>query len=640
MEIILASKSERRRELIKKISEDITIVPAAIDEKGIKEDDPVKFAVRAAAMKAQDVGSRNPSAVVIGADTVVALKNTIIGKPQNYEDAKETLLNLSGTQHRVITGIAIYKDDEKKLITGFQITTVLFKKLSLEDITEYLALGEYMDKAGSYAIQNTEDRFVAEIKGSYNNVVGLPVKKLRKLLDRFLAPEITADIYDIAFPKNWGVAKKDNLVVFVPDALPGDTVKFKIMGEKKNFSYGKISEIINPSKDRQKAKCPHFGICGGCAFQNLEYSKQIELKESYLLKTLEKLGKIKTSNIKKNSIIPSPDIFFYRNKMEFAFGTSNDKRVLGLRERGSPLKTQQQSIVSLQECPIFSKKVQDIFPVVIDFATKTGLDAYNPYNRQGFFRHLVLREGKNTGQIMAMLVTKSTETPNMINLLEQFSHNVEGLQSLWWIKNDRISDVVTFEKQNLLYGTEYIEEAIEGIKFRIHPSSFFQPNTRGAGLLYNRIKEAIKELEAKKVLGLYCGSGAIELSIASSADMVAGIDSEYSNIKNAGENCKENNIQNCRFYHGTVEKVLSQKSFEDLDIVIIDPPRAGLSGKALKEILKLSAPNIIYVSCNPATLARDLKDLTENGYSVKQIFAYDLFPHTTHLESMCILGKK
>ncbi len=641
MRIILASESERRRELIKKISDDVVVIPSNFNEKEVRETDPVKFAVRAATLKAEEVGRRFPDDIVIGADTVVALNDEIIGKPADREDARKTLMKLSGSRHRVITGIAIFKASENKLSTGFQITKIDFKKLSPEDIDEYLALDEYRDKAGSYAVQENGDRFVQEINGSYNNVVGLPVKRLRKLLDDFLAPEFTADIYDIALPKNWGVTRHNNMIVFVPDSLPGDRVKLQITGRKKNFSYGRVLETIRPSAHRVEPECPHFGICGGCAFQNLEYSKQVELKESFLLKSLEKLGGVKTESVKKEEIVTSPDIFYYRNKMEFAFGNTSGGVELGLRERFSPVRKRgQQGMAALSQCLIFSRQVEKIFPIVRDFAASTGLEAYNTYTGKGFFRHLVLREGKNTGDIMAIIVTRSSETPEMVRLLEDLTREVPSMKSLWWFKNDRPSDVVTCEKGNLLYGTEYLREKIGEMSFRVYPSSFFQPNTRGAELLYGWIKSKAESLEAKNILGLYCGSGAIEMTLSPIAERVCGIDNEHSNIKSAIENCRDNNIQNCLFYHDTVEKALKKQVFEKTDIVVIDPPRAGLTRKATEQIISVSARHIIYVSCNPATFARDIKYFKENGYLLRTIACFDLFPHTTHMESVGLLEKK
>ncbi len=641
MGIILASRSPRRQELLKGLIEDFRAIPSTIDERCIEEKDPVKFAVSAAVLKARDIGNKYPSDIVIGADTVVSIDREIIGKPKDYADAKGMLEKLSGTKHRVITGLALYKKDEERLLTGYEITRVQFKNLAQQDIEEYLAKNEYMDKAGAYAIQAVGDRFVESLIGSYDNVVGLPVNRVKQLLARFSCPEVEVEVVDIAFPKEWAVGRDKGKVVFITSgAVYGDRIRVKLSKQKKSFSYGEIVEVVTPSPYRTNPECPHFGNCGGCVFQNLKYTKQIELKERYFLTTLKKIGGINAERSELHHIIPSPDIFYYRNKMEFAFGTDEGKVSLGLRARYSPFEMNRRTCVALNECMIFSPSVKKVFPTFLRFAQKTGLSSYDPHSDRGFFRHLVLREGKNTGELMAVLVTKSGEIPDMTGLAEELSGVV---QSLWWVENNRLSDVVSFEKKHRLYGSQSIEERMDNLRFRIYPQSFFQPNTRAALLMYGKIKETIEEqAEHKKILGLYCGTGSIEISLADSAVEIIGIDSEESNIINAKENCRLNGITNCNFYQGYVEEIIRKNSsvVERTDVVIVDPPRAGLSSRALKNILKVSAPTIIYVSCNPAAFARDSAELVSAGYKPKRLYCFDFFPHTTHMEVMGVFLKK
>jgi len=241
--------------------------------------------------------------------------------------------------------------------------------------------------------------------------------------------------------------------------------------------------------------------------------------------------------------------------------------------------------------------------------------------------------------LMAVLVTTGGQVPDMTGLAADLP---ERIKSLWWVENDRISDVVSFEKKHHLYGRQYIEERMEDLKFRVYPQSFFQPNTRGAQVLYGKIADNVKELAAGgKVLGLYCGTGAIEMFISGVAGEVAGVDSEQANINNAEENCKLNKIANCRFYCGYVEDVLkgSFPAGEGAQVVIVDPPRAGLSGKALKNILAVNSPSLVYVSCNPAAFARDSALLKEGGYELKKLYCADFFPHTPHMECMGVFVK-
>ncbi|MCD6221168.1 23S rRNA (uracil(1939)-C(5))-methyltransferase RlmD [bacterium] len=636
MKFTLASKSPRRRELLKRVIDDFEIVYPDIDEKKIEEEDPVGFAVKAAELKAKNVGEKYPDCAVIAADTVVSRQGEIIGKPRNYKEAFEILKSLSGTEHKVITGIAIYKKDENKLLTGYEISYVKFKNLADEEIRKYLDENEYQDKAGGYAVQEIGDKFVEKIKGSYENVVGLPVKRLKRMIEEFKIPEIEVEVEDIAFPNNFAVGKKENFVIFIPGATYKDRVKARIKRGKKNFSYGEVVEILKPSPFRTTPVCPHFGKCGGCCFQNLKYEKQLELKFNYIVKTLEKIGEIDIKKVGIQPIIPSPDIYYYRNKMEFAFG-GKEEIYTGLRERNSPFEKYRWNVVPVEKCLIFSPLYEKISPLIIEFAKKTSLPSYDPYTKKGYFRHLILREGKNTKEAMAILVTKSGKDLDFTSLIEKINDVAPEIKSFYWVENDQLSDVVSFEKKHHIFGKSIIEEKINNFIFKISPSSFFQPNSKGIEVLYSKIQENIEE--GKRILGLYCGTGAIEVSIAEKSREVVGIDSEEVNISVAVENCQNNNITNCKFYCGRVEKILGKKELGDFDIVIVDPPRSGLTTKAIRKIVKMEIPEFIYVSCNVSTFSRDINLLKENGYKLEKLYPFDLFPHTPHMELLGILKK-
>lgn len=639
MDIVLASASPRRKELLKKIVKDFIVHPSKIDEKKIDEKDPVKFAIKAAVLKAKDVGEKFPSHIIIGADTIVALEDKIFGKPQNFEEAKNILKTLSGTRHRVITAVALYRKEDEKLMTDYEVTYVTFKKLSDEEIEEYLKNEDFTDKAGSYAVQKVGDKFVEKIEGSYDNVVGFPTEKVKKMLEDFSSPEFTVEIVDVALPNNWGVGKSDNFIIFVPDGVYGDKVRVKISKKSKNFSFGEIIKIEEFSPFRKKPECPHFGSCGGCIFQNLTYEKQLEIKENYLIQSIKKIGWVNVDNVEIIPIIPSPKKFYYRNKMEFAFGESEGKIVIGLRERSSPFKKYSKDVTPLKECLIFSEKAKKIFSIFTEFANSHSLSAYNPFTHKGFLRHLVLREGKRTSQLMILLVTTDGEIPDLPYLGEEIVKEISDLKSFYWIINNQIADVVSFEKKNHLLGKSYIEENIGDMKFKIYPQTFFQPNTDGAEILYNKIVELGEFSGNEKVLGLYCGAGIIEIFISKYVREVAGIDSNPVNIFTAKENCMINGVENCIFYEGTVEKVLKKRDFSEIDIIITDPPRNGMSGKAIRSVIKIGAKKILYVSCNPSTFARDVKIFEENGYKLKKLCSFDFFPHTAHMEILGVIEK-
>jgi 23S rRNA (uracil1939-C5)-methyltransferase len=638
-EIILASRSPRRRELLKKILPAFRVIPSDIDEGKCRENDPLRFALGAAESKARDIGERHPSALVIAADTVVNLGSEVFGKPGDQTEARETLLRLSGERHRVITAVALFRKEDEKLLTGYEISTVTFRTLSEQEIDAYLASSEFLDKAGSYAVQEVGDAFVEKLEGDYENVVGFPVARVRKLLADFANPGEAITIDDIALPHDWGVGRVSGLVTYVPVGVVGDRVRVIFSRMKRRHRFAKIVRLEAASPFRVEPACPHFGTCGGCAFQNLAYDNQLEIKEGYLLRTLQKIGRLSLDGVEREPIMPSPSLYFYRNKMEFAFGGDQGSIFLGLRERSSPLDKYHKRTVGLRSCPIFSRAVEATFPVLAGCAGQSGMAAYDPLTRAGYFRNLVLRESKSDGGILAILVTKSGQELDASGFARDLMKDVPQVKSFWWVENDRIPDLVDFERKTHIAGSAFIEERLGGFRFRIHPETFFQPNPLGAEKLYGRISGEIQELEARRLLGLYCGSGSIEVFVSGAAEEVVGIDSERANIAVAEENASLNGVRNCRFIEGRVEQVLKEQKFPDFDALVLDPPRAGLSAKALKHIIGLNIPHILYVSCNPAAFARDIGQLRESGYRLRKLECFDFFPHTPHLESLGVLTR-
>jgi 23S rRNA (uracil1939-C5)-methyltransferase len=639
MDIVLASRSPRRQQLLKKIVPLFRVVPSGLDEEQFRERDPLRFALRAAEAKAREVGEKYPSSLVIAADTVVNLRDEVLGKPKDRAQAEEMLRQLSGQRHRVITAVAFYRKDQEILLTGYEISNVTFKVLNDEEIDNYLCSSEYLDKAGSYAVQEVGDAFVERLEGDYENVVGFPVARVKKLLDDFQSAGEVVSIIDMALPHDWGVGKADGLVTFVPGAVVEDRVRIIVSKAKKRLRYGKIVRFEAHSPFRVEPKCPHFGACGGCAFQNLAYSKQLEIKEGYLLRTLQKIGRLSLGDVEHEPISPSPSEYYYRSKMEYAFGGDKGDVFLGLRERASPLERYRKRTLPLHTCPIFSPAVEKIFPILLDLAGRSGLTAYDPMARSGYFRNLALREGKNTDEILAVLVTKGGKKLDLEDTVRKLEHQVPQVKSFWWVENERVSDLVDFAGKVHIAGAHFIEERLGGLRFRIYPETFFQPNPRGAEVLYGRIAAEVRALGAQRVLGLYCGSGSIELSVSRAAGEVVGIDSESTNIAAAKENAVLNGIRNCGFIEGRVERALKEETFVGFDLLVLDPPRAGISPKGLKQIIGLNIPNIIYVSCNPAAFARDLSLFGEKGYRLRKLGAYDFFPQTPHLESLGILAR-
>lgn len=450
---------------------------------------------------------------------------------------------------------------------------------------------------------------------------------------------ITTEIIDIALPNNYGVAKAEGLVVFVPEAIVGDRVAIRILRKNKKVSYGEIVEIIAPSPFRVMPQCPHFGSCGGCTFQNLAYEKQLELKENYLSQTLKRIGGLDTKSVRVFPITPSPDAYYYRNKLELAFGESEGKVIMGLRERVSPFKNYQGKVIAIEKCPVSGTIAEKIIPIFTAFARKQGLAAYNTFINRGFLRHLILRESKSSGELMVILETTEGIIPDLIPLWQSLIADVPGIKSFYRIVNNKPGDDFHSGKLIHIAGKTYIEETLNSFKFRVFPESFFQPNTRAAEILYRKAFELTDLKTEEKLLGLYCGAGPIEISLSGYAKEVIGVDSLYANIENAHENCKANNVKNCLFYAGKVEAILNKINLDKIDLLIVDPPRGGISKDGLEHIFRINPKKIGYVSCNPSTLARDLKDITTHGYSITDIAPFDFFPHTPHIETLVVLHR-
>lgn len=460
-------------------------------------------------------------------------------------------------------------------------------------------------------------------------------KKKERAGEQTQAPVVA--ISDIAFPNNYGVGKIDGYVLFVPGALPEDLIRVEIIRRGKKFGYGKIVNIEKPSPLRVEPSCPHFGICGGCTLQNLAYDNQLIIKENYLRQTLKRLGNINTKEIDIHPIVPSPRVSFYRTKLELAFGEKDGQIILGLRERVSPFEQYSSWVVPLQACEVFSPLIEKIILIFTNYALANNLTPYNPTTRKGFLRHLIIRETKSTGDLMFILETTTGTLPDPEKLWQTLNNDLPQAKSLYSAINNGLTDVIRHEKTFHINGSPFIEEKLGDFIFHIHPQSFFQSNAGAAKGLYERIPDLAALSRDETMLGLYCGTGAIEIFLSPFVKKVIGIDSLPQNITNAIENCRINGRTNCSFHARTVENLLHDRSIHKPDILILDPPRAGITSVALKVILELRPAKIVYISCNPSTLARDLKYFRENRYTINKIVPFDFFPHTSHLETLVYL---
>ncbi|MBQ8798136.1 MAG: 23S rRNA (uracil(1939)-C(5))-methyltransferase RlmD [Lachnospiraceae bacterium] len=439
--------------------------------------------------------------------------------------------------------------------------------------------------------------------------------------------------------------------VTVKGVLEGQKVKFRLsklhVSSKKGE--GRLLEVITPAPQEVKAPCALFGSCGGCAYQSLPYEAQLALKEEQIRRLMD--GVI-TEPYEFMPIRRSPQPLHYRNKMEFSFGNEykDGPLALGLHKKGSFY-----DVLTTDSCQIVHEDYNLILREVLSLCKETGLAHFHKITHKGYFRHLVVRRGLKTGEILVNLVTSSdTKTyiggqAEEMNFVEEdflktlcdrlLALPLEGkIAGIIHIRNNSVADVVMSEKTTVLYGKDHFYEELLGLKFRITPFSFFQTNSLGAEVLYSTAREFIGAVDGKLVYDLYSGTGTIAQMVASVARKVIGVEIVEEAVEAAKENAKANGIENCEFIAGDVLKVLDTIE-ERPDMIILDPPRDGINPKALDRIINYGVDNLVYISCKPTSLQRDLVTLQERGYRVVKVCPVDEFPMTAHTETCVLLSK-
>ncbi len=440
-------------------------------------------------------------------------------------------------------------------------------------------------------------------------------------------PLLELEVVDLSF-NGKAVAKNDGKVIFLNGGLPGETVSAEIVNSKPRYDTGIVHEIVKKSSQRIPAPCEHFEICGGCTWQDLDYSQQLSYKRKQVVDCLERLGKLPETRV--NDMVGCAEIFNYRNKMEFSFHATGDGEfTLGLHHRGKF-----DEIFDLNRCHLQSDISNRIVHFVRDFVRENNIPVYDVKNHTGFMRFLVIRTGKRTGDVMINIVTNYGEIPNWQGLVNKIRTEIPQVTTLVHNQNGQKSNIAVGEEEHILYGMGYIEEKLFESRFRIRANSFFQTNSIQAETLYRTCFEMLDPGKGEKVLDLYSGTGSIGILVAPFVSSVVGVELVEDAVKAAHENAEINNIENIKFYHGDVKDYLKEHEGEELnfDTVIVDPPRAGLHPKALRRLLRLDAPRILYISCNPSTFARDAKSIVDAGYSLPEVTPVDMFPHTMHIE--------
>jgi 23S rRNA (uracil1939-C5)-methyltransferase len=416
--------------------------------------------------------------------------------------------------------------------------------------------------------------------------------------------------------------------------LPGDRVLARVTKVKRSHAEALATEVLRPGPQRVEAPCVHYPACGGCRFQDLEYAAQLAQKESQVRDAFQRIAGIAEPPLEP--IVPcEPEIFHYRNKMEYSFAPTPDGLVLGLHRAG-----RWDEVLDISKCWLTTDFGNDVRDAIRSWAREEGLEAYSQADNTGYLRHLVVREGRNTGQALVQLVTgpgERFERGYLVDVLRAFPQ----VRSIHWSINDTPSEVTNLPSE-LLWGDGWLEEEIGGLRFRVRPNAFLQTNTAMAEKLYALAADAAQLTGSETVWDLYCGIGTIGLSLARNALTVWGIEVSEESVACALENAELNDITNTAFFAGNVGQVVREllERSGAPEVVVVDPPRAGLAGKALRRLGEIGAPRLVYVSCNPTTLAGDVKVLrAEYGYELLRARPVDMFPHTPHVETVALLER-
>jgi 23S rRNA (uracil1939-C5)-methyltransferase len=444
--------------------------------------------------------------------------------------------------------------------------------------------------------------------------------------------ELELKIDSLAYGGN-GVARLNGFVVFVRRGLPGDTVRARVTTVKRNHAEALALEVVEPGPERVEAPCAHYPACGGCRFQDLAYDAQVAAKDGQVREALRRIGGLDEPPLEP--ILPAEEIFHYRNKLEYSFTQAPAGPALGFHRAG-----RWDEVLEIERCWLTTDLGNAIRLAVRDWARAEGLVAYDQAEHTGYLRHLIVREGRNTGQALVQLVT----APGKLAARESFVAALRAfpeVRSIHWAVNDRPAEVTNLPTR-LLWGEDAIEEELNGLRFRVRPNAFLQTNTTMAERLYRLALEYAGLTGEETVYDLYSGIGTIGLTFAREALTVWGVEVSEESVACALENAQLNGIANTAFFAGEVAD-----SLEELhdragppDVVVVDPPRAGLSGKALRRMARLEAPRIVYVSCNPTTLAANVKTLaTDWGYELVRARPVDMFPHTPHVETVALLSR-
>ena len=437
----------------------------------------------------------------------------------------------------------------------------------------------------------------------------------------------------VAFP-NKGVLKVEDEKVVVKHTIAGQKVSFSISKKRKGKCEGRLLEVLEKSPVEVESPCPHYGICGGCEFQTLPYEEQLKMKEAQVRALLEPV----CPEIPFEGIVPSPVHSEYRNKMEFSFGDAykGGPLSLGMHKRGSFY-----DIVEVDQCKIVDEDFRAVLTTTLEHFREAGVPFFQKMRHEGYLRHLLVRKAVKTQQILVDLVTSTQMEVDLQPWVDKLlALPLKGsFAGILHTKNDSLADVVQDQGTDILYGQDFFYEELLGLRFKISPFSFFQTNSLGAEVLYSKAREYIGDTKDQVVFDLYSGTGTIAQILAPVAKKVVGVEIIEEAVEAAKVNAGLNGLTNCEFLAGDVLKVLDTIE-EKPDFIVLDPPRDGIHPKALDKIIDYGVDRMIYISCKPTSLARDLVVLQERGYQVDRCCCVDMFPNTGNVETVAILSKK
>jgi 23S rRNA (uracil1939-C5)-methyltransferase len=429
-----------------------------------------------------------------------------------------------------------------------------------------------------------------------------------------------------------GVARHGELVVFVSRALPGDRVRARVTKFKRRYAEARTIELLEPGPGRVEARCAHFGVCGGCAWQDLDYPEQLRHKHAQVVDALERIGGF--TDVEPEPMVAAQELYGYRNKVEYSWSQGPDGPSLGFHQLG-----RWDRLIAVDHCHIVSDTANDVRRGFERWAREQGLEAHNQRSGGGWLRHLVVREGAATGELLAMLVTAPGDVPAVGRLAELLPAGVVGVVHA---VNAGVAEITGGLGYSVLIGRDWFSERIGGLDFRVSPGAFMQTNTVMAEQLYGIAIEFADLRSDDVVWDLYCGAGAIGLMAARRAGRVYGIEISPESIAGARRNAECNGIANIEFLEGDAAKSVRPllERAPRPDVVFVDPPRSGLTPKTVRRVLELAPERLVYVSCNPTTFAPNARQLVDGGYRLERVRPLDMFPHTPHIECVAQLRRE